>query len=80
MRQLRHPHIVQLVAYYKLDQIFWILMIPSADLNLRDFLDKHLKGKRPDTGTVVQWFGCLTSALHYLHRAPALCDSWQSTC
>lgn len=67
MKKLKHPHIVQFIETYTLDQSFSILMTPSADFDLGYFMTKHQERDRVPVDTVVQWFSCLVSSVQYLH-------------
>ena len=67
MKKLNHPHIVQFIETYTLDQSFSILMIPSADSDLSVFMSKHRGQDHVPMDAVIQWFSCLVSSLQYLH-------------
>jgi serine/threonine protein kinase len=67
MKRLNHPHIVRFVGTYVFDHSFSILMTPSADFDLRYFMETHVGNEGPGMDTVIQWFSCLVSSVQYLH-------------
>ena len=66
LKQLSHKHLVELVGSYTDNRYVALVMLPVADTNLQTFLERaHLdEGSR---SYLRPFFGCLTSALCYLH-------------
>ncbi|CAN9406212.1 unnamed protein product [Alternaria sp. RS040] len=66
LKQLSHKHLVELVGSYTDNRYVALVMLPVADANLQTFLERaHLdEGSR---SYLRPFFGCLTSALCYLH-------------
>lgn len=66
-----HRHIVQLIGSYTDPRFVGILMTPVAECDLKDFLNNCVsdaKGTPPSSKSFIRsFFGCLTSALSYLH-------------
>jgi serine/threonine protein kinase len=69
MRKLIHPHIASVLFWLKGPGSCSIFMEPSADYNLRGYLDKCCEdGHPPNTlETITPWFGCLLHALAFAH-------------
>ncbi|KAI1495752.1 kinase-like domain-containing protein [Biscogniauxia marginata] len=71
LRKIRKPtvqHFVKLVASYTDEQHIGMVLSPVADCNLGQFLDKfNDPGKKRDEGLLGGFFGCLATALAYLH-------------
>lgn len=67
LKKLSHMHVVEFIGSYTDPKFVAILMSPVADYNLKDFLGQHSLtiGERSFLRT---FFGCLTSALCYLHE------------
>lgn len=66
--KVRHPHMVRLVASYTDLEDFALILDPVADCSLKDMLESaNLPDRREDFTSLRQWFGCLSSALVYLH-------------
>ncbi|CAI9629178.1 hypothetical protein GT037_001505 [Alternaria burnsii] len=64
----RHPHMVRLVASYTDLRHFAFVLHPVADCSLKDMLESaNLLDRREDFSSLRRWFGCLASALVYLH-------------
>ncbi|CAN9374478.1 unnamed protein product [Alternaria alternata] len=66
LKGLSHRHLVKLAGSYTDRKWVAIIMLPVADMNLQTFLDKS---DLDDTSRsfLRPFFGCLTSALSYLH-------------
>ena len=62
----QHRHIVKLVASYTDPKYVGIIMSPVADTNLANFLRQSLKDE--GRSCLRTFFGCLTSALGFLHN------------
>lgn len=68
LRRLRHPHIVELVASFTDESSFGIIMDPAADTSLRGWFEAVATPITQDQYHTLQAsFGCLMSALAYLH-------------
>lgn len=74
-RSLHHPHIVTIIMTYEEEVGFHrlqygIIMSPVANCTLRLFLERASSSDVPNRQlpkAVQKWFGCLASALSYLH-------------
>lgn len=66
LKKLSHYHIVELVGSYTDSRSVCLLMAPIADCNLKEYLDAELTTER--RSPLCTFFGCLTSAVHYLHE------------
>lgn len=66
LKKLSHYHIVELVGSYTDSRSVCLLMAPIADCNLKEYLDAQLTTER--RSPLCTFFGCLTSAIHYLHE------------
>ncbi|OAL48129.1 hypothetical protein IQ07DRAFT_114453 [Pyrenochaeta sp. DS3sAY3a] len=65
-----HRHIVKLIGSYTDPRFVGILMSPVAECDLKEFLHNcasDAKGTLPSKSFIRSFFGCLTSALSYLH-------------
>ncbi|KAJ4361190.1 hypothetical protein N0V95_002071 [Ascochyta clinopodiicola] len=68
LRRLKHPHIVKLVASFTDESVFAIIMDPAADTSLGIwFEDVSTPIAQDEYDTLQRSFGCLMSALTYLH-------------
>jgi serine/threonine protein kinase len=71
LKKLRHHrHIVQLVGSYTDPRYVGILMSPVAECDLKEFLHNctsESSGQHSRRSFMRSFFGCLTSALSYLH-------------
>ncbi|KAI1634191.1 kinase-like protein [Biscogniauxia mediterranea] len=71
LRKIRKPivqHFVKLVASYTDVQHIGMVLSPVADCNLGEFLDKFSDtGRKRHEGLLGGFFGCLATALAYLH-------------
>lgn len=68
LRQLTHGHIIKVLASYRTQAQFSIIMSPVADCNLSEFMrdaNPQLAIRRLHLS---KWFGCLASALSYVHE------------
>ncbi|KAH7083833.1 hypothetical protein FB567DRAFT_530014 [Paraphoma chrysanthemicola] len=66
LKRLSHRHLVSLVGSYTDRKYVAIVMAPVADCNLETLLEKSEPGARPQP-FLRSFFGCLASALGYLH-------------
>ncbi|KAH6677601.1 kinase-like domain-containing protein, partial [Halenospora varia] len=75
LRNLKHSHIIKLVASGKSGHFGWLLMSPVAKSDLAIYL--HQVGSKPRKLSLINtpkrpplhdWIGCLSSALAYLHK------------
>ncbi|KAF2640976.1 kinase-like protein, partial [Massarina eburnea CBS 473.64] len=63
-----HRHIVQLIGSYTDPRFVGIVMSPVAECDLKDFLNNCAADIKGSTKSFTRtFFGCLTSALSYLH-------------
>ncbi|MCJ1381398.1 hypothetical protein MMC17_004508 [Xylographa soralifera] len=70
MQKLRHQNIVSLLLPIREPRAYSVLMLPVADENLKDFLDRCIEDNfRPSLIKLINpWFGCLLNALAYAHK------------
>lgn len=69
LRRISHPHTVRLVASYTDYFHFALVLHPLADGSLQEFLDSATAPLTDsDSEHIRHWFGCLVSALSYLHE------------
>lgn len=69
LRKISHPHTVRLVASYTDMEHLALVLDPIADASLKDMLDNaSVPLLIEDSISLRQWFGCLASALAYLHE------------
>lgn len=61
----QHPHIIELIGSYTDPKYVGIIMLPVADCNLHELLLRPLGDG--ETSLLRTFFGCLTSALCFLH-------------
>jgi serine/threonine protein kinase len=66
LKRLSHKHLVELVGSYTDSRFVVILMLPVADTNLQMFLERTDLDEK-SRSFLRPFFGCLTSALCYLH-------------
>jgi serine/threonine protein kinase len=66
LKQLSHKHLVELVGSYTDRKFVAIVMLPVADTNLQTFLERTNLNETARS-FLRPFFGCLTSALCYLH-------------
>ena len=72
LQSLKHPHLVSVWATYTQNEYSYILLHPSTDITLRQFLDEQPKSfktleKQQRRETLLRWTHCIISALAYLH-------------
>ena len=74
LRNLSHPHIINIVASYTWDGNFSMIMYPVAENNLSELLlnENATSFKRVSKLQLSLWIGCLLSAVSYMHE-----KSWQ---
>ena len=72
LKKLTHLHIVKFVGSYTDPRFVSIIMSPVADCNLKEFLEIEIIGSEERVSErrsfLRTFFGCLTSALCYLHE------------
>jgi serine/threonine protein kinase len=74
LTQLNHAHILRIIGTYVKGRELSILLYPVADCNLENFLGIYHNnfriptGVTPEVGFLVDCFGCLSSAVRYIHR------------
>ncbi|KAH0541703.1 hypothetical protein FGG08_003866 [Glutinoglossum americanum] len=61
-----HRHLVRVVGSYTDQSDFVLLFSPVADMNLGTYLDDRTPQR--DFKHLERWFGCLATALQYLHN------------
>lgn len=75
LQRLQHAHIVRVVGTYTFQKNLAILLYPAAEWNLEEFLDTMIED--PDLATsetnlrtraLVSFFGCLSSAVNFIHK------------
>lgn len=66
MKKMNHPHIVKYVAAYLQNASLNLIMSPVAQSTLREHLTRSGRTEK-DAERIHTWFGCLTSALSYIH-------------
>ncbi|KAL1637769.1 hypothetical protein SLS56_000324 [Neofusicoccum ribis] len=68
LRRISHAHLISYVASYVDSRTMGILISPVADMNLAAFLE--IQGMSQEQRSLLRtFFGCLSSALAYLHKA-----------
>ena len=72
LQSLRHPHLVSVWATYTQHDFSYMLLYPTTDLTLKQFLDEQPKffrtlEKQQRRETLLRWTHCVVSALAYLH-------------
>ena len=68
LRQLNHEHIIKVMASYSVKDQISIIMSPIADCNLWEFMRSPAPQVAAQRSHLSRWFGCLASALSYVHR------------
>lgn len=69
MKKLRHPHITTVILQSMDEEVCSIIMSPSADMNLKGYLDSCIVSGASQAKTrMVPWFVCLLSALGFAHK------------
>ena len=64
LKELSRPHLVKLIGAYSDAEYSHIIITPVADQNLADYM-RSSQLSQPQH--LLQWMGCLTSAMAYLH-------------
>lgn len=67
LKRLNHIHVVQYVGSYTDGKDLGLVMTPVADCNLGEFLQQSCVVQESHP-TLRTFFGCLATALHYLHE------------
>ncbi|KAH8648726.1 kinase-like domain-containing protein [Tricladium varicosporioides] len=69
LRRISHWHCVELIGSYTTTSFLGIILSPLADSNLREYLET-VEGsfKLELVEPIHQWFGCLATAMQYLHE------------
>ncbi|KAL8795649.1 MAG: hypothetical protein Q9195_001887 [Heterodermia aff. obscurata] len=72
LQKLKHPHLVEVFASYTQDDFSYMLLTPSSEITLKNFLEEQPKSfkqleKAERRATLLRWTHCMTSALAYLH-------------
>jgi serine/threonine protein kinase len=67
LRILKHEHIVKVFASWYAEDQFSLIISPIADCNLSQFMDNITLNAVKERSLISKWFGCLASALSYLH-------------
>ncbi|KAL8775514.1 MAG: hypothetical protein Q9209_000010 [Squamulea sp. 1 TL-2023] len=72
LQSLKHPHIVSVWSTYTQNDFSYMLLYPTTDLTLRQFLSEQPKffktlEKQQRRETLLRWTHCLVTALAYLH-------------
>ena len=68
LRQLNHEHIIKVMASHTMQDQISIIMSPIADCNLGEFMRSPAPQAATKRSYLSKWFGCLASALSYVHR------------
>ncbi|EKG22289.1 hypothetical protein MPH_00356 [Macrophomina phaseolina MS6] len=66
LKRLRHHHLVQYVGSYTDPKWVAFMMLPIADCDLKEWMTS--KTSKPSVQNVREAFGCLASAVSYLHQ------------
>ena len=72
LQKLKHPHLVEVFASYTQNDFSYMLLTPSSEITLKNFLEEQPKSfkqleKEERRATLLKWTHCMTSALAYLH-------------
>ncbi|KAK4891261.1 hypothetical protein LTR27_010063 [Elasticomyces elasticus] len=70
MQKLQHHHITSMLFYTEVEAGFNLIMLPVADCNLQEFLERHcieVGFPRDQIRRLDNWFGCLSTALAFAH-------------
>ncbi|KAL8831674.1 MAG: hypothetical protein Q9170_005197 [Blastenia crenularia] len=72
LQSLKHPHLVSVWATYTQQDFSYMLLYPTTELTLKQFLDEQPKffkslEKQQRRETLLRWTHCIISALAYLH-------------
>ncbi|KAF2816763.1 kinase-like protein [Mytilinidion resinicola] len=65
LKSMKHPHVVELMGSYTDPVFFAIIMSPVADMDFSKYLEMCQQSSHH---TLRTYFGCLATALQYLHR------------
>ncbi|KAI4092069.1 MAG: hypothetical protein LQ344_003724 [Seirophora lacunosa] len=73
LQSLKHPHLVSVWATYTQQDFSYMLLYPTTELSLKQFLDEQPKffkslEKQQRRETLLQWTHCVIAALAYLHE------------
>jgi len=70
LKRLSHRHLVKFVGSYTDDKEVGILMMPVANMNLKEYLALAPADSRRDAhcARLRSFFGCIAIAIEYLHR------------
>ncbi|KAL9594762.1 MAG: hypothetical protein Q9219_006848 [cf. Caloplaca sp. 3 TL-2023] len=73
LQSLIHPHLVSVWATYTQQDFSYMLLYPTTELTLKQFLDEQPKffkslEKQQRRETLLRWTHCVVSALAYLHE------------
>ncbi|KAL8734389.1 MAG: hypothetical protein Q9166_001587 [cf. Caloplaca sp. 2 TL-2023] len=73
LQSLKHPHLVSVWSTYTQNDFSYMLLYPTTDVTLRQFLNEQPKffknlEKQQRRETLLRWTHCLVSGLAYLHE------------
>jgi serine/threonine protein kinase len=72
LQRLQHRHIIRVVGTYTLRRNLSILLYPSADQNLEEFMDDIVELDPENPGHALHvlptFFGCLSNAISFIHN------------
>ncbi|KAI9717137.1 MAG: hypothetical protein M1812_004885 [Candelaria pacifica] len=68
LKKVKHPHIVKLVGSYTDPNFIGLIMSPIASYDLAAFFE-HVPGSNANNLLLRSFFGCLATALAYLHSS-----------
>lgn len=69
LKLLKHRHLVQLIGSYTDPEYVGLIMHPVADMNLATYLNQDMD-QRERQICLRRFYGCLASAVLYLHEQP----------
>jgi serine/threonine protein kinase len=71
LHRLKHRHIVELISSFCDDCRLELIMLPVADEDLSQFLQRFWNSPTPDLNAhlLKRWLGCLAVALSFLHNS-----------
>ncbi|KAL9017717.1 MAG: hypothetical protein Q9185_004992 [Variospora sp. 1 TL-2023] len=72
LQALKHPHLISVWATYAQQNFSYMLLYPTTELSLKQFLDDQPKffkslEKQQRRNTLLRWTHCVIAALAYLH-------------
>lgn len=67
LKRIQHRHLVEIIGSYTDPTYAALIMSPVADCDLSDFLKKIAPNNSHRRSTMRTFFGCLATALSYLH-------------